>query len=86
MLSSLPARAITALFGSWSNSGGIKSASTGPGDEVREHSKKPERIFSISGNSKGLRCPFKPIVCLEGYCRECQIYLDWQKLRGKREV
>ena len=26
---------MTALFGSWSNSGGIKSASTGPGDELK---------------------------------------------------
>ena len=39
-----------------------------------------ERIFSISGDNKGLNCPFKPITCHEGYCEECQIYLDWQKL------
>jgi len=36
---------------------------------------KQERIFSISRNNKGLPCPFKPILCQEGYCKECQIYL-----------
>jgi len=40
---------------------------------------KQERIFGISGNSKGLPCPFRSILCQEGYCRECQIYLDWQR-------
>ncbi len=39
-------------------------------------------MFSISGNNKGLLCPFKPIRCQEGYCRDCQIYLDWQKAKG----
>jgi len=37
------------------------------------------RIFSVSGNNKGLPCPFKTILCQEGYCSECQIYLDWRK-------
>ena len=40
---------------------------------------KDERIFSIAGNNKGLWCPFKSIFCQEGYCQECQIYLDWQE-------
>lgn len=40
------------------------------------------RIFTISGNNKGLACPFKLILCQEGYCWECQIYLDWQE-RGE---
>ena len=53
---------------------------------MREHSKKQERIFRISGNNKGLMCPFKPIVCQKGYCTECQIYLNWLKLRGKAKV
>ncbi|GAH31723.1 unnamed protein product, partial [marine sediment metagenome] len=44
---------------------------------------KQERIIRISGNNKGLTCPFKPIVCQEGYCEQCQIYLEWLKLRGK---
>jgi len=44
------------------------------------------RVFRISGNNKGLMCPFKPILCQEGYCTECQIYLDWLKLRGKAKV
>ena len=39
-----------------------------------------ERIFRIIGNNKGLWCPFKSIFCQEGYCDQCQIYLDWQKL------
>lgn len=37
------------------------------------------RIFTISANNKGLACPFKLILCQKGYCRECQIYLDWQE-------
>jgi len=41
---------------------------------------KQERLFSISGNNKGLWCPFKAVLCQEGYCAKCQIYLDWQKL------
>ncbi len=41
---------------------------------------KLERVFSISGNNKGLLCPFKPGVCQAGYCEDCQIYLDWQEL------
>jgi len=41
---------------------------------------KQERIFNISGNNKGLMCPFKPIVCQGGYCVQCQVFLDWQKL------
>jgi len=41
---------------------------------------KQERIFTPSGNNKGLMCPFKPTLCQEeGSCKECQIYLDWQK-------
>jgi len=37
------------------------------------------RVFRISGNNKGLMCPFKLILCQEGYCSQCQIYIDWQK-------
>jgi len=40
---------------------------------------KVEPTFSISGNKKGLSCPLKSGICQEGYCEECQIYLDWQK-------
>jgi len=40
---------------------------------------KSERIFSKSSNKKGLWCPFKPVLCQEDYCHECQIYLDWQR-------
>jgi len=44
------------------------------------------RVFSISGNNKGLWCPFKPIFCQEGYCEECQVYLDWLQERGEVAV
>ncbi len=47
---------------------------------TEDNMSREERIFSISGNNKGLWCPFKPISCQEGYCHQCQIYLDWQKL------
>jgi len=40
---------------------------------------KPKRIFSKPSSKKGLWCPFKPILCQEGYCHECQIYSDWQR-------
>lgn len=47
---------------------------------------RQERIFSIYENNKGLWCPFKPILfCQEGYCNECQIYLDWRR-RGEMLV
>ena len=26
---------------------------------------------------KGLNCPYKSITCQEGFCRDCQIYLDY---------
>ena len=29
------------------------------------------------GGGKGRPCPFKVIICQEGYCRQCQIYRDW---------
>jgi len=38
------------------------------------------RVFNTSGDNKGLVCPFKSVTCQNGYCEECQIYLDWQKL------
>ena len=44
---------------------------------------KQKRILRILESNKGLMCPFKPILCEEGYCRECQIYLDWLKLKKK---
>ncbi|MFC1864563.1 hypothetical protein ACFLYG_01890 [Chloroflexota bacterium] len=47
------------------------------GNEAMCH--KQEAIFSLSGNNKGLACPFKPITCQEGFCKECQLYFDRQK-------
>ncbi len=44
------------------------------------------RTFSITGNNKGLWCPFKPVFCQKGYCLECQIYLDWLQERGEMVV
>lgn len=29
-------------------------------------------------NHKGEACWIKPITCQEGYCNDCQIYLDYQ--------
>lgn len=49
----------------------------------RNMSAGQERTFCIRGNNKGLMCLFKPILCQEGYCKECQIYLDWLKQLGK---
>ena len=34
--------------------------------------------YSISGNNKGLPCPFQDTICQEGYCRYCQIYINFQ--------
>jgi len=31
----------------------------------------------LKRNHKGEACPVKPILCQEGYCHECQIYLDY---------
>lgn len=47
---------------------------------------KQGRIIRILENNKGLMCPFKPILCEEGYCHECQIYLDWLKLEKKTKA
>ena len=44
---------------------------------------KQEGLFRISGNNKGLTCPFKGIPCPGGYCDFCETYLDWLKLREK---
>ncbi len=32
--------------------------------------------FSLS--RKGTDCPYKPITCSEGFCRDCQIFQDYQ--------
>ena len=29
-------------------------------------------------NHKGTECQYKPILCQEGYCSDCQIYKDFQ--------
>jgi hypothetical protein len=43
------------------------------------------RAFSLVGDNKGLNCPFKPGICQDGFCEDCQVYLDWQK-RGERLI
>lgn len=48
-------------------------------------------MFSTMGNNKGLVCPFKPIICQEGYCQECQSFLksrlgEQDSLSGENEV
>ncbi len=37
---------------------------------------KQERVFGVSSNNKGLPCSFQRILCQEGFCHNCQIYLD----------
>lgn len=44
------------------------------------------RTFSISSDNKGLWCPFKSLFCQEGYCHQCQVYLDWLQKRGEIAV
>jgi len=51
--------------------------------EIKDNISEQERVFGISRNNKGLLCPFKRTLCQEGYCSECQIYLDWQKQGGR---
>ena len=34
--------------------------------------------FSLSGDNKGLTCPFELIDCEEGYCAKCQTYHNWR--------
>ena len=48
-------------------------------DIVAWSSKKtpePERVYDINANNKGLVCPIKSVLCQEGWCRDCCIYLD----------
>ena len=52
-------------------------------EDMNRNMLRQERIFRISGNNKGLVCPFKRIVCPGGHCLQCQIYLDWLKLEEK---
>lgn len=33
----------------------------------------------LGQNHKGEWCWLKDIFCQEGWCRDCQIYLDWKK-------
>lgn len=51
------------------------SASTRAGKDMPEQ----QRIFTLSGNNKGLLCPFILSLCEASCCEGCQIYLDWQK-------
>ena len=50
--------------------------------DVKDDMPQETRLFSISGGNKGLLCPFKLVICQEGFCHECQIYLDWQRNKG----
>jgi len=35
-------------------------------------------------NRKGTPCPYKPIFCQEGFCKECQIYLNKEEEEEKK--
>jgi len=47
---------------------------------------KQARILHILESNKWLMCLFKTILCEEGYCRECQIHLDWLKLKKAKGI
>lgn len=47
---------------------------------VRKSMVGQRKVFSIEGDNRGLSCPFKAMVCGEGYCSKCQVYSDWEKL------
>ena len=32
----------------------------------------------VTESMKGKCCLYKPILCSEGYCQDCQVYLDYQ--------
>jgi len=32
------------------------------------------RKFSLTENNKGLQCPYRYILCQEGWCSDCNIY------------
>ena len=53
---------------------------------LTERNIKRKRIFSISGNNRGLACPFMPIVCQEGCCKQCQIYLTFFSILKGEEM
>jgi len=40
---------------------------------------KPKPQYNPVPNLKGQACPFKPIVCQEGYCSECEIFITRRK-------
>jgi len=44
------------------------------------------RVFSISGNNKGLWCPFKPIFCQEGYAKNVKYTLIGYKSGEKWQL
>ena len=44
---------------------------------------RQKRAIRMPASNKGSMCPFKVTLCAEGYCRECQIYLNWLKLKKK---
>lgn len=52
-------------------------------EDMNRNMLKQQRIFRISGNNRGLMCPFMSSVCPGGYCPECPIYHDWQELEEK---
>ena len=41
------------------------------------------RTFILSGDNKGLTCPFKEVVCQVGYCEKCETYLSWRQAEAK---
>ena len=45
-------------------------------DDKRSYNQRGPQFIR---NNKGLPCMYKPIICQEGYCSACQIYLNHGK-------
>lgn len=58
----------------------FKGREAGEGKPLEGNKRRQAR--ALSGSRKGLPCPFEAIICQEGYCQSCQVYLDRQNLGG----
>ena len=53
--------------------------------EIKGDVSRQERILSMSSSNKGVLCPYQPVLCQEGYCHGCQVYLNW-RTRGSSSL
>ena len=35
--------------------------------------------MTVTSSQKGKDCPYKSIICQEGFCQDCQIYIDFHE-------